>query len=105
MLFFHSIFLHRYDARGTLSDLKIHEAPQGGFDPYEGLTPEERRMEKLIDEERYFALYKNEEEEATIKEEEEKRLQQDLHQVTSQEVTYNQVPFSYSDQTTVSFEE
>ena len=88
----------RYDARGTLFDLKIHEAPQGGFDRTEGLTSEERRLEGLCDQERYFALYKDEAEEAVIKEEEIKRLNQDLNEVTSEEVTYNQVPFSYAAQ-------
>ena len=88
----------RYDARGTLFDLKVHEAPQGGFNRTEGLTSEERHLEKLCDQERYFALYKDEAEEAVIKEEEIKRLNQDLNEVTSEEVTYNQVPFSYSTQ-------
>ena len=88
----------RYDARGTLFDLKVHEAPQGGFDRTEGLTSEERHLEDLCDQERYFALYKDEAEEAAIKEEEIKRLNQDLNEVTSEEVTYNQVPFSYSTQ-------
>ena len=86
----------RYDARGTLSDLKTHEVPSGGYDRKEGLTSEERRIEELCDEERYFALYKDEAEEAVIKEEEIKRLNQDLEEVTSQEVSYHQVPFSYT---------
>lgn len=50
----------------------------------------------MCDEERYFALYKDEEEEAVIKEEEIKRLNQDLNEVTSEEVSYHQVPFSYN---------
>ena len=87
---------YRYDARGTLFDLKPHEAPQGGYDRTEGLTSEEKRIEKFCDEERYFALYKDEAEEAVIKEEEIKRLNQDLSEVTSEEVSYHQVPFSYT---------
>nr|SVE89315.1 EOG090X07RL [Daphnia sinensis] len=91
-----SIKIDRYDARGTLFDLKSHETPQGGYDRTEGLTSEEKRIERLCDEERYFALYKDEEEEAVIKEEEIKRLNQDLNEVTSEEVSYHQVPFSYN---------
>nr|SVE73610.1 EOG090X07RL [Daphnia atkinsoni] len=91
-----SVKIDRYDARGTLFDLKSHETPQGGYDRTEGLTSEEKRVERLCDEERYFALYKDEEEEAVIKEEEIKRLTQDLDEVTSEEVSYHQVPFSYN---------
>nr|SVE77658.1 EOG090X07RL [Daphnia lumholtzi]SVE78286.1 EOG090X07RL [Daphnia lumholtzi] len=91
-----SIKIDRYDARGTLFDLKSHETPQGGYDRTEGLTSDEKRIERLCDEERYFALYKDEEEEAVIKEEEIKRLNQDLNEVTSEEVSYHQVPFSYN---------
>ncbi len=72
------------------------EASPGGYDRYDGCTTEEKRLEKMLDEERYYALYKNEEEEATMREEEFKRLQQQLEQVTSHNITYNQVPFSYS---------
>lgn len=93
-----SVKIDRYDARGTLFDLKVHERS----DSYEGLTAEERKLEKLCDGERYFALYKDEAEEAVIKEEEVKRLNQDLNEVTSQEVTYHQVPFSYSSQQAIS---
>lgn len=85
----------RYDVRGTLVDLKPLDVPQGGYDR-SGLTAEERRVEALCDEERYFALYKDEAEEAVIKEEEIKRLNQDLDEVTSDEKSYHQVPFSYS---------
>nr|CAG4649412.1 EOG090X07RL [Scapholeberis mucronata]SVE93672.1 EOG090X07RL [Scapholeberis mucronata] len=92
----YSIKIDRYDARGTLFDLKPHESPQGGYDRTEGLTAEERHIERLCDEERYFALYKDEAEEAVIKEEEIKRLNQDLNEVTSEEVSYHQVPFSYT---------
>nr|CAG4650228.1 EOG090X07RL [Sida crystallina] len=95
-----AVKIDRYDARGTLSDLKPFEAPQGGYDRFDGMTAEEKRLEKLLDEERYYAMYKNEEEEATIKEEEVKRLQQDIQQVTTLEVSYHQVPFSYSNQST-----
>nr|SVE75809.1 EOG090X07RL [Daphnia hispanica] len=97
-----SIKIDRYDARGTLFDLKSHETPQGGYDRTEELTSEEKRVERLCDEERYFALYKDEEEEAVIKEEEIKRLNQDLNEVTSEEVSYHQVPFSYSNSSEVS---
>ncbi|EFX75393.1 hypothetical protein DAPPUDRAFT_226343, partial [Daphnia pulex] len=97
-----TIKIDRYDARGTLFDLKPHEAPQGGHDRTGGLTSEERRIEKLCDEERYFALYKDEAEEAVIKEEEIKRLNQDLSEVTSEEISYHQVPFSYTSSTEVS---
>nr|CAG4638514.1 EOG090X07RL [Cyclestheria hislopi] len=93
-----NIKIDRYDARGTLFDLKQYEMPQGGYNRYEGLTPEEKHMEELCDEERYFALYKDEEEEAIIKEEEIKRLHQDVSEAVSNEVTYHQVPFSYSNQ-------
>ncbi|KAK4019383.1 hypothetical protein OUZ56_001406 [Daphnia magna] len=93
---FYFLQICRYDARGTLFDLKSHETPQGGYDRTEGLTSEEKRIERLCDEERYFALYKDEEEEAVIKEEEIKRLNQDLNEVTSEEVSYHQVPFSYN---------
>lgn len=87
--------IFRYDARGTLVDLKPLDVPQGSYDR-SGLTAEERRVEALCDEERYFALYKDEAEEAVIKEEEIKRLNQDLDEVTSDEKSYHQVPFSYS---------
>ena len=92
----HSYF--RYDARGTLFDLAPYESSPCGYNRFEGLTEEEKRIEKLCDEERYFALYKDEAEEAVIKEEEIKRLNQDISEVTSKEVSYNQVPFSYSNQ-------
>nr|CAG4634844.1 EOG090X07RL [Alona affinis] len=92
-----TIKIDRYDARGTLFDLKSLEIPTGGYDRYEGLTAEERRIERLCDEERYFALYKDEAEEAVIKEEEIKRLNQDLTDVTSEEKSYHQVPFSYGE--------
>nr|CAG4636251.1 EOG090X07RL [Eubosmina coregoni]SVE69853.1 EOG090X07RL [Eubosmina coregoni] len=94
-----TIKIDRYDARGTLFDLKSFETPPGGYDRSEGLTGEEKRIEQLCDEERYFALYKDEAEEATIKEEEIKRLNQDLNDVTSEDVSYHQVPFSYNNQT------
>ena len=84
-----------------MSDLKPYETPQGGYDRTEGLTAEERRIEKLCDDERYFALYKDEAEEAVIKEEEIKRLNQDLNEVTSEEVSYHQVPFSYNNSSEV----
>nr|SVE74237.1 EOG090X07RL [Daphnia barbata] len=96
-----TIKIDRYDARGMLFDLKPHEAPQGGYDRTEGLTSEEGRIERLCDEERYFALYKDEEEEAVIKEEEIKRLNQDLDEATSEEVSYHQVPFSYTNSSAV----
>lgn len=91
-----SFGLCRYDVRGTLIDLKPLEVPEGGYERNIELTDEERRIEKLCDEERYFALYKDEAEEAVIKEEEMKRLNQDLNEVTSEERSYHQVPFSYS---------
>nr|CAG4641773.1 EOG090X07RL [Eurycercus lamellatus] len=91
-----SIKIDRYDARGTLFDLKSLETPQGGYDRTDALSLEEKHIEELCDEERYFALYKDEAEEAVIKEEEIKRLNQDLSDVTSEEKSYHQVPFCYS---------
>lgn len=90
-------FLYRFDVRGLLYDLKPLEIPPGGYDRNEGLSAEEKRLEERCDEERYFALYKDEAEEAVIKEEEIKRLNQDLTDVTTENKSYHQVPFSYGD--------
>ena len=55
--------IDRYDARGALMDLKRYEAPPGGANYLEGLTPEELRIEKLCEEERYRDLGDEEEDE------------------------------------------
>lgn len=94
-IFINCCFHFRYDARGTLYDLKLFEAPSTSYDRFHGLSAEERQLERRCDEERYFALYKDEAEEAVIREEELKRLSQDLCDATSGEVSYRQVPFSY----------
>nr|CAG4646331.1 EOG090X07RL [Macrothrix elegans] len=91
-----NITIDRYDVRGMLFDLKPYEVQRAGYDHTTGLTTEEKHIEQLCDEERYYALYRDESEEALIKEEEIKRLNQDLSEVTSNEVSYHQVPYSYS---------
>lgn len=56
----------RYDGRGTLSELASCEASREGYDAtrWLGLSESERKIEQLCDEERYYALHKNEDEEA-----------------------------------------
>nr|CAG4644036.1 EOG090X07RL [Lepidurus arcticus] len=85
--------IDRYDARGTLHNLQLYEAPPGGYHRFEGLTVEERRIEELCDEERYAALYNDEIEQEAKREEEIKRLHQEL----SSDASYKQVAFSYDD--------
>lgn len=57
--------MYRYDGRGALADLRIHEPPPGGFDQRTILTEEELKVEQLCDEERYRSLYNNDVEEST----------------------------------------
>jgi hypothetical protein len=57
--------VYRYDGRGALADLRIHEPPPGGFDQRTILTEEELKVEQLCDEERYRSLYNNDVEEST----------------------------------------
>ena len=56
----------RYDGRGALSDLRPHEPPPGGHDRWHGLTDRERKLEEVVDQERYMALYKDEDEERML---------------------------------------
>lgn len=58
------LYVHRYDGRGALGDLRIYEPPTGGFDQRTILTEEELKIEQLCDEERYRSLYNNDEEES-----------------------------------------
>lgn len=59
-----SVVLNRYDGRGHLHDLRPHDA-----DDSRGQTPElsaeERRLEKMCDEERYLELYTDVQEKMT----------------------------------------
>ena len=57
--------VYRYDGRGALADLRVHEPPSGGYDQRTMLTEDELRVEQLCDEERYRSLYNNDMEEAT----------------------------------------
>ncbi|XP_059622143.1 protein suppressor of white apricot isoform X2 [Phlebotomus argentipes] len=76
-----------YDVRATLNDLKVYEAPPGGYtNRLDYLSPAEQRAEQLCEEERYFSLYHNEREEDFNQEEELKRLQSS---------SYAQVGFNY----------
>ncbi|KAL3270469.1 hypothetical protein HHI36_021016 [Cryptolaemus montrouzieri] len=69
------IKIDRYDCRGHLSDLSRYESSREGFDArrWMGLDDNERKLEQLCDEERYYSLHINEEEEEMYKEEEQKR--------------------------------
>ncbi|KAK6642152.1 hypothetical protein RUM44_013875 [Polyplax serrata] len=84
--------IDRYDARGTLFDLKQAEAPSGGFDRYFGLTDMERQVESMCDDERYRALVTNEEEETMYQEEELKRLH---YAISDKGNSYGQVEYKY----------
>ncbi|XP_011305382.1 splicing factor, suppressor of white-apricot homolog isoform X2 [Fopius arisanus] len=84
----------RYDGRGALGDLRVHEPPSGGFDQRTVLTEDELKVEQLCDEERYRSLYNNDAEESMYHEEEMKRL----HQALGSEHTYGQVAYNYDDQ-------
>ncbi|XP_020285147.1 splicing factor, suppressor of white-apricot homolog isoform X2 [Pseudomyrmex gracilis] len=84
--------IDRYDGRGALADLRIHEPPPGGFDQRTILTEEELKVEQLCDEERYRSLYNSDVEESTYHEEEIRRL----HQALDSE-SYNQVGYSYNE--------
>ncbi|KAF0301368.1 Protein suppressor of white apricot [Amphibalanus amphitrite] len=83
--------IDRYDGRGALSDLRPHEPPPGGYDRWQGLTERERKLEEVVDQERYMALYKDEDEERMLEEEEWKRLQS----LAGDSGRYNQIGFSY----------
>ncbi|XP_072755114.1 splicing factor, suppressor of white-apricot homolog isoform X2 [Anoplolepis gracilipes] len=85
--------IDRYDGRGALADLRIHEPPPGGFDQRTILTEEELKVEQLCDEERYRSLYNNDAEESMYHEEEIKRL----HQALDSESSYNQVGYNYNE--------
>ncbi|XP_066599709.1 splicing factor, suppressor of white-apricot homolog isoform X2 [Prorops nasuta] len=84
--------IDRYDGRGALGDLSIHEPPPGGFDQRTILTEEELKVEQLCDEERYQSLYSNDVDESVYHEEEMKRLHQALD-----ENSYTQVGYNYDD--------
>lgn len=47
--------MFRYDARGYLSEVSKFESQNSNY----FLTPEEKRIEQMCDEERYFGLNKN----------------------------------------------
>ncbi|KYM87292.1 Protein suppressor of white apricot [Atta colombica] len=85
--------IDRYDGRGALADLRIHEPPPGGFDQRTILTEEELKVEQLCDEERYRSIYNNDAEESMYHEEEIKRL----HQALDSESSYNQVGYNYNE--------
>ncbi|XP_029680108.1 splicing factor, suppressor of white-apricot homolog isoform X1 [Formica exsecta] len=87
------LYVYRYDGRGALADLWIHEPPPGGFDQRTILTEEELKVEQLCDEERYRSLYNNDVEESMYHEEEIKRL----HQALDSESSYNQVGYNYNE--------
>ncbi|XP_024884611.1 splicing factor, suppressor of white-apricot homolog isoform X2 [Temnothorax curvispinosus] len=87
------LYVYRYDGRGALADLRIHEPPSGGFDQRTILTEEELKVEQLCDEERYRSLYNNDAEESMNHEEEIKRL----HQALDSESSYNQVGYNYNE--------
>ncbi|KAI5721903.1 hypothetical protein M8J76_000620 [Diaphorina citri] len=87
-----SIKIDRYDGRGALYDLKQHEPLPGGYDSMMSLTNEERRVEQMCDEERYYALNKDEDVDLLYQEEELKRLQE-----AGKEKLYGQVGFTYDD--------
>ncbi|KAK0167449.1 hypothetical protein PV327_004846 [Microctonus hyperodae] len=86
--------IDRYDGRGALGDLRIHEPPSGGFDVRTILTEDELKVEQRCDEERYRSLYNNDAEELMYHEEEMKRL----HQALGSENTYGQVAYNYDEQ-------
>ncbi|XP_057319868.1 splicing factor, suppressor of white-apricot homolog isoform X1 [Microplitis mediator] len=86
--------IDRYDGRGALADLRVHEPPPGGFDARTILTEDEFKIEQLCDEERYRSLYNNDAEELMYHEEEIKRL----HQALGSDNTYGQVAYNYDDQ-------
>ncbi|XP_024944748.1 splicing factor, suppressor of white-apricot homolog isoform X2 [Cephus cinctus] len=87
------LYVSRYDGRGALGDLRIHEPPTGGFDQRTILTEDELKVEQLCDEERYRSLYSNDAEETMYHEEEMKRL----HQALDSENTYGQVAYNYNE--------
>ncbi|GLV36705.1 suppressor of white-apricot [Carabus blaptoides fortunei] len=86
-----SLKIDRYDGRGTLSDLTPYQSSKEGYDAMRwlGLSEAERRIEQHCDEERYYALRKNEEEENLYKEEELKRAQNQSNQF---QYSYEQEP-------------
>ncbi|CAG0881621.1 unnamed protein product [Darwinula stevensoni] len=84
--------IDRYDVRAPLWDLKSWEAPPGGYDRFQCLTLEERKVEEMCDEERYLALNHDIDEETFFQEEELKRLKASLN---AEEGTYKEVGFSY----------
>ncbi|XP_037091144.1 protein suppressor of white apricot-like, partial [Pollicipes pollicipes] len=83
--------IDRYDGRGALSDLRPHEPPPGGHDRWHGLTERERRLEELVDRERYLALYQDEDEQRMLEEEEWKRLQS----LAGDGARYSQMGYTY----------
>ncbi|KAF7384652.1 hypothetical protein HZH68_014264 [Vespula germanica] len=85
--------IDRYDGRGALGDLRIHEPPAGGFDQRTILTEDELKVEQLCDEERYRSLYNNDAEDSMYHEEEMKRL----HQALESENSYTQVAYNYNE--------
>lgn len=87
-----TVKIDRYDGRGALYDLKQYEPLPGGFDSMMSLTNEERRIEQMCDEERYYALNKNEDVDLLYQEEELKRLQ-----AASKDKMYGQVGFTYNE--------
>lgn len=61
-----ALVCRRYDGRGALADLRPHEPPPGGYDRWQGLTERERKMEEVVDQERYLALYRDVDEEKML---------------------------------------
>ncbi|XP_046469261.1 splicing factor, suppressor of white-apricot homolog isoform X1 [Neodiprion pinetum] len=88
-----SLKIDRYDGRGALGDLRVHEPPPGGFDLRQVLTEDERKVEQICDEERYRSLYNSDAEETMYHEEEIKRL----HQALDSENPYAQVAYNYNE--------
>ncbi|XP_043489382.1 splicing factor, suppressor of white-apricot homolog isoform X2 [Polistes fuscatus] len=84
--------IDRYDGRGALGDLRIHEPPAGGFDQRTILTEDELKVEQLCDEERYRSLYNNDAEDSMYHEEMKR-----LHQALDSENSYTQVAYNYND--------
>ena len=65
--------IRRYDGRGALADLKAHEGRNTALDDNRWMTPEERAVEAMCDEERYRAMRDDELAHAARLEEEQKR--------------------------------
>ncbi|XP_014668430.1 PREDICTED: splicing factor, suppressor of white-apricot homolog isoform X2 [Priapulus caudatus] len=84
-----SLMIDRYDGRGHVYDLNQYEADTASR--HYQASEEEERIERLCDEERYMAMYKDLLEEKTYQEEEMKRL----HEALQPDGVYHSIGFSY----------